>query len=524
MRKILAFLLPLSVLLIYPTSGFCVGVNPITVTYNSGNPTFSTASSGTANYVVRVNNGVTPNNAPLLLHNTTGAISGLEATQRVLGGSPCSGLEPLCGSTFSLRAGESCCLAFSLVSHISGNYSLRPKVSTSPLTYSAQAPSGLLISVSKDTTLSLSVSATELALSIRGLTLNGVPSGTPRQFVVTNTGGVPVTGINITQPALPTHAGMSTSCGGTLGVGETCSITITPGEFATSDCTTYPGTAPTPSLITLSADGISPINMNFVVLGYGCIYQEGYIFSMRETTSPTESIGGTVAALQDYSGTPVWSSNSHGLTSSDVSYDLIPGIGETSTSSAGLPSFSDFAVYFAATYATPLALNPIDFRQCDARTDGRCNTANIVKFYSYYQTNYGVGVFPYTPTVASTPPSDYAAGACDTYNSGMYQDWYLPAVCELSVDNPVGYPGRALSGCGTAAAPLIQNIEQNLAAHSIGNFPYHGYWSSTECTPYGPITYAWNALLSPQIDFTYNGGGDKSDDLSLIRCVRALTL
>ncbi len=520
MRKILAFLLPLSIL-IHPTSGCCVGVNPITVSYDSGTSTFSMASSGTANYVVRINNGVTPNNARLLLHNTTGAISGLEATQRVAGGSPCSGLEPLCGSTFSLRAGESCCLTFSLVSHISGNYSLRPKVSTSPLTYSAQAPSGLLISVLKDTTPSLGVSATELALSIRGLTLNGVPSGTPRQFVVTNTGGVPVTGISITQPGLPTNASMSTSCVETLGVGETCSITITPGEFATSDCTTYPGTAPTPSLITLRADGISPINMNFVVLGYGCIYQEGYIFSMRETTSPTESIGGTVAALSDYSGTPVWSSNSHGSTTADVSYDLIPGIGETSTSSVGLPSFSDFAVYFAATYTTPLALTPIDFRQCDARTDGRCNTANIVKFYTYYQTNYGVGVLArYTPTVASTPPSDYAAGVCDTYNSGTYQDWYLPAICELSVGKPTDV---YFSGCGTVTAPLIQNIEQNLAARSIGSFQYRASWSSTQFTLFYPFQYAWNSLMSPQIDFASNGGGDKGDALTAVRCVRALT-
>lgn len=521
MRKFLAFLLPISVL-INPTSDCFADVNPITVTYNSGNTTFSTSSSGTANYVVSVNNAVTPKNAPLLFHlNNTGAISGLVATQITTGAASCIGVDSLCGSAFPLQSGDSCCLAFSLTSQTSGNYSLQPTVSTSPSTYSGQAPSALPITVLKNTTPTLSVSKNELALSITGLTLNSEPSGKPRRFVVSNTGGVPVTGIYITEPSWPTDTAMTTSCGSTLALEQTCTITITPGSSATSNCTT--GIVPDPSVITLSADGITPINLNVVILGYGCIYQEGYIFSMDDSTLPTRSIGGTVAAQSDYSETPIWGSNSHGITSSDISYDLIPGIGDASTTSSGVPSFSDFAGYFSTTYTTSLELTPADFRQCNGKSDGRCNTANIVTFYNYYQTNYDVNTPPpYTPTVASTPATDYPAGVCYTYNSGTYQDWYLPAVCELSVDNPITYPGRFFPGCGTADAPLMQNIEQNLYILGVGNLTHLFYWSSTETTPYDPVVYAWNALMFP-IDLTLIGGGDKSDQNTAVRCVRALS-
>ena len=522
MRNMLAYLLPLSMLFSLNSVSFA-RVNPIDVIYNSGSTTFTTSSSGTANYVVSVNQAVVPNNVSLELHlDPSGASSGLAFTQITAGSSTCTGVNNLCASTFSLRAGESCCLALSLTSSTPGNYNLQPKVSTSPATYSAQAPSGLQISVLKNTTPMLSVSKNELALSVTGLTLNGLPSGQPRQFEISNTGDVAVTGINISEPTWPTNTAMTSSCTDILPAGQSCSITITPGSQSTSNCTS--GIAPTPSVITLSADGIPPINMSVVILGYGCIYQDGYIFSMIETPLATSSIGGSVAAQNDALTTPVWGSNGHGPTSADVSYDLIPGISDTSSSSNGVPSFADFATYFGIVYSTQLQLTPQDFNQCNAKSSGGCNTANIVKFYTYYNTNYGVGSFPYTPTVASTPTSDYAAGLCYAYHSESYQDWYLPAACELSVDNPSRYPGRELAGCGTADAPLMQNIEQNLAINGIGGFQYHGYWSSTQTSPYDPTTYAWNALLCPDIDFTYIGGGDKSDDSTFTRCVRALTV
>lgn len=518
MRNRLACLLSLPLLFSLNAVSFA-GVNPIEVTYNSGSTTFSTISSGTANYVVRVNQAVVPRDVSLVLHlDRSGATSGLVATQIMAGSSSCAGVDTLCGGTFALRSGESCCLALSLRSPTPGNYTLQPKVSTSPGTYSAQAASGLPISVLKDTTPRLSVSSNELALSVTGLTLNGLPSGQPRVFEISNTGGVPVTGIVISEPTWPTNTTMTSSCGATLAVSETCHITITPGSEASSTCTT--GIAPTPSVITLTADGITPINMSAVVLGYGCIYQEGYLFSMLETALATASIGGTVAAQSDASTRPVWGSNSHGLSTLDVSYDLIPGINDDSSSSNGSPSFADFSAYFASVYSIPQYLTSEEFRQCNAKSDGRCNTANIVTFYRSYQTNYVDGSPPlYTPTVASTPTTDYAAGLCSTYNSGSYQDWYLPAACELTVGNLTPSDGA----CGTADAPLMQNIQQHLSVRGIGGFSYSFYWSSTQTSYFSSQQYAWNALLSP-MDYTYFGGGDKRDDNTPIRCVRALTV
>lgn len=123
-------------------------VNPITVTYDSGSTSFILGNSGTANYVVSVNPGVIPANAPLTFHLTSARSSAnLSATQTISGASPCTNVTTLCGSSFSLSAGQSCCLAFSLTSSQAGNYSLQPSISTTPSAYPAQAPSATPIVV-----------------------------------------------------------------------------------------------------------------------------------------------------------------------------------------------------------------------------------------------------------------------------------------------------------------------------------------------------------------------------------------
>lgn len=198
---------------------------------------------------------------------------------------------------------------------------------------------------------------------------------------------------------------------------------------------------------------------------------------------------------------------------------MIPGIGNTSTSSSGTPTFDEFSSYFHSIYSGTLGLASGDFRQCNALTDGRCNTANIVTLYNYYQTNYDTGSSPpYTPTVAPTQKSYYAAGMCDDYNSGLYQDWYLPTVCELTFDDPNNQ--QHVAGCGLQASPLMQNIVQNLFLNNVGNFTLgNHFWSSTEFMYFLPELFAWNILIWQP---SFPGGGDKSD-LAQIRCVRALT-
>ena len=514
MKNMLSFLLPIS--MIINVSSVCfAGINPITVMYDSGSTTFATASSGSANYIVSVNSAVAPKEAALVLRlSHTGATSGLVAEQMKTGERTCTGVDILCGSTFSLHAGESCCLSFSLTSTTPGSFSLQPTVSTTPASYSGQAPSKLLISVVAHTAPILSVSQTQLALSIQGTTSTGVSIGKSRILVVSNTGDGPLTGLNIREPAWPDGTLMSTTCGSTLAPSRSCDITIAPGQVASSSCTN--GTTSTPSMITLSADDVTPIDIGVVILGYGCIYQEGYLFSIDDNTAASESIGGTVAALTDQSDSILWSSN--GENALAVSYDIIPGIGNTSTSNSGSPTFDAFSSYFNSIYTGTLGLTSGDFRQCNGKTDGRCNADNILTFYNYYQTNYILdSPSPYTPTVSSTEKSYYAAGVCDDYDSGHYQDWYLPTVCELTFDDPNIV--QRMAGCGSQENPLMQNIAQNLFTNDVGNITAGThFWSSTEFMYFYPETYAWSVLMWYP---SFPGGGDKNDRDQL-RCVRAL--
>lgn len=97
------------------------------------------------------------------------------------------------------------------------------------------------------------------------------------------------------------------TCSGTLNPGDSCDITITPGSGASTDmnanaCTTAPGTEPVPTIVTVSADNAPSVNINVLILGYGCIYQGGFLFTVDDNTPDTGSIGGKVTALADEPG------------------------------------------------------------------------------------------------------------------------------------------------------------------------------------------------------------------------------
>jgi hypothetical protein len=78
----------------------------------------------------------------------------------------------------------------------------------------------------------------------------------------------------------------------------------------------------------------------------------------------------------------------------------------------------------------------------------------------------------------TNPPGSFpAAQACINKSTGGFNDWFLPAICELGYD--VNSSG---SGCGSAVAPLIQNMESNLTDLGFSSFGNNDYWSSTEDT------------------------------------------
>ncbi|HHF7347013.1 TPA: hypothetical protein ACPSKE_000171 [Legionella feeleii] len=115
-------------------------------------------------------------------------------------------------------------------------------------------------------------------------------------------------------------------------------------------------------------------------------------------------------------------------------------------------------------------------------------------------------------TVLETPAGQYpAAQACSNKTTQGYSDWYLPAICEMGYD-----ASGDGSGCGSAGAPLLQNLYSNLKTNgNIGGFGSAIYWSSTEASA-SPLIVAWLQLF-------INGSQTFANKPlnSRVRCVRS---
>lgn len=385
--------------------------------------------------------------------------------------------------------------------------------------------------IPKQGTPILSASTENLALSISGLNLDGQPSGRSRVITITNNGDSPATGLSISYPTWPLGTvvnSSATTCinGETIAIGGSCTITITPGNSATlgsgnAACTT--GIEPIPGVVSVTSNNSNRTLTNVLVLGYGCQHQGGFIYAMTESADLSQSITGKVASLiNQASPSPgvIWSSNGVGSTLLLRSYDLIPWIAETltiaSSYAAAQQSFIDTYIN-ANIYPFPLASA---FINCSGAIDGKCNTHNIVKFYTTYTTQQGQGPPP-TPPAAyyllpePTNPAYYAAGICTATING-YSDWYLPAICELNSVYSVAY-------CPTVIQDMRINLSFLIGSGSPCSPPsgtqclQGTYWSSTQYSPDGKFTALWsqfnfnNSTLSTANKFNQFG----------VRCSRA---
>lgn len=316
----------------------------------------------------------------------------------------------------------------------------------------------------------LNASVTNLALSVSGLTLDGLPSGQARIITITNSGDGPATGLALNYPLWPAGTSASSNCGSSLAAGASCTITVTPGSQATSLCTA--GLTPTPGLVSVTASDGASAETDVLILGYGCIYQGGFIYAMTETPDLASSIGGKIAAEND------------------------------STSNTGI-------IWDSSSGCTTIPYNNCYVTNADSGSNG-INLAggNTAIIYDVLTTTNGL--------TAST----YAAGLCTVPLSG-YNDWYLPAICEL------GY-GANFGGinCGTAMAPAMQNMQSNLVDNGdIGgltaglNVVYPNYyWSSTEYSP-NPTEAAWDQIFGTG-GTSVQGFGPKGPSTLAVRCSR----
>lgn len=143
------------------------------------------------------------------------------------------------------------------------------------------------------TTLSISVAA--LALSVNAPSTNPALSGTPRTITVTNTGASDAVDVAFSLgKSLPSGTTVSPASCGLIHAGSTCVLTVTPGAVPSA----APGDlGPTPVVISVAGTNTNTVATAIQIIGYGSVYQSGYLFSVDDTTPSTGSIGGKVASL-----------------------------------------------------------------------------------------------------------------------------------------------------------------------------------------------------------------------------------
>lgn len=529
-----------------------VGASAITVTSMGGNTSFVTGGSGTANFSVKVDNDIQPKNTPLQLYFMD-KNGGHYASQITSGVSACTGISTVCANPISLSAGQQCCLQLALDGSQlpPKTYILKAFVGTKPdvpnSVYNGQASDLPITVTSQPLTTTLTISKSTLALSVNNTALNPALTGNPRTLAIKNNGTQPAIGLKISYPnwavsAPGTTASASCDATTTLAAGGTCTITITPGTNPTTGaanaaCST--GVAPIPGIINVTADNAPAASSDVVVLSYGCIYQAGYVYSVDDAYADAPmngSVGGKVVAQTDeasrYPNGIIWSSNGVGSVGTNASYDIIPGIDESSTTSLSSPTYDSAQTRFNSTYNNtgthPFPASSL-FAACNGRTDGICNSKNIMALYDTYKTNYGVGSFPYALATGPTTQSFYAAGRCRASSIGGYPDWYLPAICEMGpASNGSGCSGTqnmvtnlpnllgVENGSGGLNTACLWGNAGSLSTNCLAGY----YWSSTEYAG-GPRGNAWYQYFAS--GGSSQDGGGKLGPLG-VRCTRALTI
>lgn len=180
-----------------------------------------------------------------------------------------------------------------------------------------------------------------------------------------------------------------------------------------------PGPTPSNETTTISIEGTNSnkLSAEITVLNYGSRYQQGYVFALNDDLSiypEAQSVGGQIAALGNNHVATAWSNNQYTLTNAT---SLTDGLANTKTIIAAYGE-GDYAAYHCARY------------QIDSAGNSPCTT-----------------------------------GTC-------YDNWYLPAVCQVSGADKA-------SGC--LGMPSQPNMEENLfnLNSPVGSLLGY-YWTSTE--------------------------------------------
>lgn len=216
----------------------------------------------------------------------------------------------------------------------------------------------------------VNVSCQDIKLSSNFSNLALKKGGNTKVITITNTGSAPATNLTTTYvPDLPSGTTIVDSCAGVAALDpqQSCTISVNPRDSSIS-CNLTPYNAPTTTVVTVSDDNNTSVSTNVVILDKGCIYQEGYILSMIDHTSPSESISGTTVALSDL-----------------------------------------------ASYAWNIPTTQLLYI-AQSLTDGKENTQ---------------GILSYSIIISSAAEQCVNYTICDADNN-CYSQWYLPAICQMN--------------------------------------------------------------------------------------------
>lgn len=291
----------------------------------------------------------------------------------------------------------------------------------------------------------LSIIPSALVLSVNDTVTSPALTGNPRVFTVTNTGSVTAQSV-----IWAVSTGSPALPSGT-NVVSTCGI-LAPGANCTLTVTPGGGVSaapgvqnPVPVTLSLGGSNTNLLTPTVQVLTYGSVHQSGYVFSIDDTTSSDGNIGGKAAALSDIAASP-------------------------------LP------------WSTTLNLI-----NASSLTDGQSNTQSIVAVYD----------------ALSVPRASYAAGACMALADGGFNNWYLPAICEMS--------------SGAAGCAAQQNMQSNLIENSTvaGSPTWH--WSSTEAAALPTLNGIQHRFAMPAPPPGPGQQDDVKSNIANVRCVRSLS-
>ncbi|HVT62934.1 MAG TPA: hypothetical protein VHD33_05550 [Legionellaceae bacterium] len=457
----------------------CTNVNCTSVSLISGatSSTYSpsTATTGTYYYQAIVTDATaataTTNVATLTVDNTLSATvspSSLSVDQgqtATFTATPTGGTAPYSYQWYTCTTFT--CASASIISSATSNTYSPSTVATGTYYYQAIVTDATTATVTTNVatltittvpTTTLSISPSSLALSVKCPTSGGSCvysnaslTGNQRYITVQNTSASQTTPtLTTTAAGFPTGTSITadTCNGNTLAPLATCSITVTPNQVSSSDCTN--GSQATPGTITISTGSGSAV-ANIYVLSYGCIYQGGFIYSIDDnyTDYPEAgSIGGSTAAV----------------------YDSVPGQSGT----FDVPNWGGTGIDVGSTtYDT----------SSTGANNGDTNTTTITNVLGCTGSN----ATDIAACVCGYLSVDEAGDLNCTSPSTCYVDWYLPAICQL------GQATCAGCACTSGSTNMTDQLYNTIGANFVNTNSY--YWSSSE-NPNNAANYADYAVIA----------------------------